>query len=164
MGRYPIELRAKIMTLRDAGYSYHAIAGKVDKRASSISQFVCTFKDRSNLTEQSGRGRGRLLSPRDERAITRVMLSGECGSPAEIAQQAANIGLSPVSASTVRRALARQGYSAYVQKPKPSLSKKNLRERLKWAKERRHWTKQDWEKILFSDESKVVLMRTTSRS
>ena len=124
MGRYPIELRAKIMTLRDVGYLYHAIAGKVDKRASSISQFVCTFKDRSNLTEQSGRGRGRLLSPRDERAITRVMLSGECDSPAEIAQQAANIGLSPVSASTVRRALARQGYSLMSRNPNPRCPKK----------------------------------------
>ena len=37
----------------------------------------------------------------------------------------------------------------------------NKRKRLRWAKEHRHWTEEDWKKALWTDESKFGLHRRT---
>jgi hypothetical protein len=44
-----------------------------------------------------------------------------------------------------------------VARKKPWLSKENIKKRFEWAKEYRHWTKEDWRKVIFSDESPFTL-------
>ena len=62
------------------------------------------------------------------------------------------------SARTVRRRLlegdlvSRSHFSA----KKPLLSKKNIRDRLIFCERYRDWTAEDWEKVIFSDESPAL--------
>ncbi len=56
-----------------------------------------------------------------------------------------------VSARTVRRRLED------VAKNKPKLTKRQKQARLEWARKHRGWTKSDWEKVLWSDESPFTL-------
>jgi len=80
------------------------------------------------------------LTLRNERAIKRVILSGECDTASGIARQALNLGLPRVSEAMVRRALRRHGLAARVKHKKPVLTKRHKALRLAWAREHRHWT------------------------
>ena len=43
---------------------------------------------------------------------------------------------------------------------KPFVSIKNRMARVKWAKEHLNWTKADWSRVVWSDESKYLLFGT----
>lgn len=60
-----------------------------------------------------------------------------------------------VSRRTVSRALHDAGMKAGTKKKKPALSKKNIKERLAFAKSHRNWTVEDWKTVIFSDETKI---------
>ena len=48
-------------------------------------------------------------------------------------------------------------------KEKPYLRLANKRKRLIWAKEHRHWTEEDWNKVLWTDESKFEVFGSHRR-
>jgi transposase len=162
--RYPLALRVEILALYRHGLSVRSIAKKFGKDPGSVSRFLRTFMARPGLVDRAGRGRRRTLTLRDEHVVKRVILSGECDTAAEISRQALNLGLPRVSEATVRRALRRQGLVARIMRKKPALTKRHKALRLAWAKERRNWTAADWERVIFSDESKVVLVNCAGRS
>ena len=60
-----------------------------------------------------------------------------------------------VNDNTVSRALKSSGFNAIEKESKPFLSAKNIKARLKFAKEHKNWTKEEWNKITWSDESKI---------
>ncbi|CAD6194976.1 unnamed protein product [Caenorhabditis auriculariae] len=64
---------------------------------------------------------------------------------------------SPPSVSTVKRRLNAAGIMGRRPVKKPLISEKNRAARVKWAKEHLNWTRQDWNKILSSDEIKFLL-------
>ncbi|KAG1223514.1 hypothetical protein G6F67_009367 [Rhizopus microsporus] len=57
--------------------------------------------------------------------------------------------------STVRRALKKAGFVAFVKPRKPLLRAVNIKKRLQWAEEHKDWTVDDWKRVIFSDETKV---------
>ena len=59
-----------------------------------------------------------------------------------------------VSSRTVRRKLGEEGLVGRIAAKKPLLKEKNRVKRLKFAKEHNKWTKEDWYKVLWTDESK----------
>jgi hypothetical protein len=144
--------------------SDNKISKLVNKRQSCVSRFVCNSMGRQSLGERTGRGRKFKLSLRDERVIKRLIMSGECESAAEIARQAENLGLPRVCENTVRNALRRQGLFARVMRKKPFLSKKHKALRLAWARKYRTWTVSDWERVIFSDETKMTVLNSSGRT
>ena len=60
-----------------------------------------------------------------------------------------------VDDNTVRRALKNSGFKAIEKASKPFLSVKNIRARLKFAKDHKDWTNEDWNRIIWSDETKI---------
>ena len=68
-----------------------------------------------------------------------------------------------MSSSTVRRRLSQQfGLRAYRPAKKPLLSKKNIRDRLNFCRKYESYTPEDWNKVLFSDETNVYLFHSTA--
>ncbi len=53
----------------------------------------------------------------------------------------------------IRRAFKLEGYVRGVRRRKPPISEKNQRLRLAWAYEHEHWTLEQWDTILWSDET-----------
>lgn len=70
-------------------------------------------------------------------------------------------GLSHVSYYAVRYALRKAGFRRRAARRKPPISEKNRVDRLRFAEEHRHWTQEQWEKILWSDETWVTAGRHT---
>lgn len=56
--------------------------------------------------------------------------------------------------SAIRTAF-KEGYCRAIRRRKPPLSEENQRKRLQWAQEHEHWTLEQWDEILWSDESWV---------
>ena len=67
-----------------------------------------------------------------------------------------NTGLS-VHKNTISNVLRESGYVARKIVHKPLLSKDHMKRRLEWAKKYKDWTEVDWEKVLFTDETKIEL-------
>ena len=59
----------------------------------------------------------------------------------------------PVSTSTVKRQLRDAGILGRVAKKKTYLRLANEKKRIRWAKDQRHWTEEDWKKVLRTDKS-----------
>ena len=62
-----------------------------------------------------------------------------------------------ISESTVNRRLRDNNLFGRRPSRKPLISKKNWMARIKFTKKHLYWTKQDWGKVLWSDESKYNL-------
>ena len=69
-----------------------------------------------------------------------------------------------VSGWTVRRALKRAGFPSRVKQKKPKLTQKHIKDRLDFAKRHQHWTLSDWQRVIFSDESKINRFNSDGRS
>lgn len=65
-----------------------------------------------------------------------------------------------ISVHTARRRL--RAAELYARRPakKPFISEKNRKARLAFARRYQHWTKDDWSKVLWSDESKFNLFNS----
>src|SRR4051812_20707885 len=81
--------------------------------------------------------------------------SGECETATQIHQNLRSCSLPEMSVDTVRRILYLHGYAAYIKRKKPMLAEKHRQQRLAWDKAHGHWTHSHWEKVLWSDETKI---------
>ncbi|GBB94205.1 hypothetical protein RclHR1_02310011 [Rhizophagus clarus] len=68
-----------------------------------------------------------------------------------------------VSVCTVKRTLHRNGLSSKIKQKKPYLKKKHREQRLKFAKKYRNWSFEDWNKVIWSDESKFMIFGSDSQ-
>lgn len=95
--------------------------------------------------------RPNLLSDRDARAMERLLTQQVAKTPKEAAQMIQK----PVSEWTARRALKKIGLEAAIKPKKPALSDKNVKARLKFCKKYKHWSVDDWKRVIWSDETRI---------
>ena len=108
-------------------------------------------------------GRSRKLTKGDEKYLKINSLRDRKKSSNAIAADFAYSTGRQVHPSTVRRALIRNGLHGRVAKRKPLLRKANKTKRLKFAKKHKNWSPIQWEKLLWSDESKFEIFGTKRR-
>ena len=63
-----------------------------------------------------------------------------------------------MSESTVRWHLAENNFKVYITARKPLLCPFNKKKKLERTKTHKHWTAGDWERVLFTDESKLQIL------
>ena len=68
-----------------------------------------------------------------------------------------------VSRKTVNNALLEKGYKCYRAPPKLIISNNNIIARRNFAREHLNWNMEDWQRIVFSDESSFSLVNTNGR-
>ena len=101
-------------------------------------------------------GRPRKLSPRDIRQIIRHIRTNKHTRRLSLSTLKKDLHLS-VHEHTIHSALQQAGYFHRVARHRPYLNKLDRSRRLKFAKEHRDWTKEQWAHVLFSDEMAVKL-------
>lgn len=100
-------------------------------------------------------GRPQKLSPQDKHYCIRAVTSGKLKTAVSVKQELeTNLNIN-VDESTIRRALKDAGLQAMKKEKKPKLSDKNIKERLKFAKQHKDWTLEDWKHVIWSDETKI---------
>jgi transposase len=129
----------------------------IAKEVRCARQTVRTWLDRYEKTgdvqDLEGRGRNRITTEREDMMIGNLMEKDSERSAADVSSmmQAKGVTISPPS---VRRRLHEQGWNYRRPLTKPLLKEDHRRRRILWAKQMKD---QDWEKVIFTDESTFQL-------
>ena len=112
---------------------------------------IALASQRVNQVTQPRTGRPNLLSVRDHRHLIRTARINPRIKYRELLEKT---GLS-CSKSTAYRALKAYGLTNWLAKKRPLLTPEVAALRLTWCKEREAWTKNQWLKVIWSDECSV---------
>jgi transposase len=156
-----IEIRDRILVNIDNGLSDRKVAAIVDVSRSTVQNI--RREHRPNVSTQNT-GRPAKLSAQNKRFLVRSLTSGELDTAVQANKRLKTDLNVFVSDDTVRRALVEVGLEASVKVSKPLLSKKNIAERLAFAKRHEFWTMADWERVVWSDETKINRFNSDGRS
>ncbi|CAD6189904.1 unnamed protein product [Caenorhabditis auriculariae] len=146
-----------IVVGRQNGLTMMTLAGMFGVTEAGISQFLKRQKAQDGSTNSQRTGRPRVTDRNDDRNILKTSRTNPRLIAPAIRREVFLNSPSPPSVSTVKRRLNAAGIMGRRPVKKPLISEKNRAGRVKWAKEHLNWTRQDWNKILWSDESKFLL-------
>ena len=165
MGKKAVEpfTRAQAVALYQSGMNMNKVSKQLKISRCCVRNAIMKFENQGRFTDSKRSGRPNKLSERDERELKRLVQGENRLSVAKITKDFC-IGLStPVSKETVRRYLKKLGYEYAVKIKKQFLSIKHRKARVEWCKQYLHWTKQDWRKVIFSDESTFYVLKRKSQ-
>ena len=100
-------------------------------------------------------GRPPISNARDQRHLIKIMKENRRQSSTELAKQWELSNGKQASARTVRRVLQNQNYLWRSACKKPRLTENQKSNRKIWCNKFKHWTKDDWKNVFFSDEMNV---------
>ena len=149
------DVKTAILHLKDVGLTQNEIAEEVNCSQSTVSR-IC--RQNSNIQSQRDRcGRNKKTTARDDRRLKKLVTEDRSLSTRLLARHWSTKNSNQLSQSTVVRRLRAMGYKSRIPACKPLLNRIQKANRLQWAKAKAHWTLKQWERILFSDESKFNL-------
>jgi transposase len=102
-------------------------------------------------------GRKRITSARDDRRIKKVIEENRRMPAKKLKTVLEEQGVK-VSVNTLRRRSYEQGFKCRRPLKKPKLTPAMIKKRLTWAKEHAAFTQDDWNKVVFSDESTFEIL------
>lgn len=145
-----------------AGWTCKEIAGAIVINYDAVKKYCQRVpeKQASNTslsTDRKGKcGRDRCTTQRDDRVMCRTALGDRFLTATAIKRQHDDINC---CVRTVRRRLNDSGLLSRTPAPKSLLSLVHKRNRLTWSIEHLNWTQQQWQTVIFSDESKFVIQQ-----
>ena len=122
--------RAKVVILRQLGWSYGKIAEELQCSKSTARHTCQQYLETRKTADKAKSGRPKLLSPRESRFIERKSLADRFMTAPAIAAEFQEYCQKDVSVTTVRRCLSECGLFGCVARRKPLLSAKNRKKRL----------------------------------
>jgi len=160
MHSIPTPLRETVVNLLLDDYSIRQVAQKTGVPSSTVGRISKqVIPDKENIP----RGRPPKLSSQDKRHLVNKIKSGQLDNAVQGMEFVNSINPQPVCAQTVRNALKEQGLKSVVKKKVPLLVSRHRRARLKWAQKYQHWTEEDWKRVIWSDETKILLIGSDGR-
>ena len=123
---------------------------------SGIRKLCVHYQSTGSITNQPGKGRKKCTSSKTDRRIVRMALKNRRMTSGDINESLKGAGVN-VTARTVRNRLIAGGLRARIPRKKPYLNSRQRAARFQWAKEHVFWKKEDWDKVLFSDEVRISI-------
>ena len=150
------ETRNSIISLLDSGLSSRQIEAQLGVGHTTVDRVRASARPDA---QKRSAGRPAKLTGVDKRRLVRMITSGKADTAVQAAQELKDTVGVEASTKTVRRALKEAGLKASVKKKKP----RHVRERMDFALRHQHWTVEDWERIVWSDETKVNRLGSDGR-
>ena len=148
-----VEQRAAVVTLSKEHYSGRAIAKKLRISNCAVQKILKKVEETGTVKDRPRSGRPSSTTPRQDRLLSHLALSDRRATSRDLKRAFEDATGSQISCRTVRRKLLRSGLRGCVAAKKPLRTDTHRRKRLDWCQERKDWTHQQWEKLLFSDEA-----------
>ena len=134
--------------------------------ARAINCNVCTVRCLRQCLRETGwtadcprSGRPRVTTPAQDRYIRTSHLWDRYRMVTTTARVTPGTHNPSISAQTVLNRLREAGLRACVPVVRQVLTRHHWQQRRLWAQTHRRWTRQDWQKVLFTDESRFCLTR-----
>jgi transposase len=99
-------------------------------------------------------GRPSIVCSYTKNIVRRNILSGKLLTATDVHKALVEMGYN-LSTKTAANVLKSLNFFSAIKKKKPFMSKKHKKARLSWAKRHEHWTSDDWQRVVFSDETKI---------
>ena len=115
------------------------------------------FRESGSYSTKRRSGRPRATTSKEEQYIKTTSLRNRTATAGNIQSIVNTTRAKSVSRSTVKRRLVEHGLNGRVAVSKPLQRARNKRKRLLWARKFKGYTKEDWENVLFTGESKFEI-------
>lgn len=147
--------RAQIVLLHSQKMTLSAIARRMKCSRCAVRTAIKRYQETGLYANKSKSGRKRATTTREDRLLQRISLRDRRKTSKELSSELLIEHNISISAQTVRRRLASVGLHGRIARRKPRLTENHKKMRLLWAKKYRHWTIDDWAKVMWSDESNI---------
>uniref|UniRef100_A0A8C7G2D6 Transposase n=1 Tax=Oncorhynchus kisutch TaxID=8019 RepID=A0A8C7G2D6_ONCKI len=117
------------------------------------------YRETGRTADHPRSGRPRVTTPAQDRCIRTSHLRDRYRMATTTARVTPGKHNPSISAQTVRNRLREAGLSACRPVVRQVLNRHHQQQRRLWAQTHRRWTRQDWQKVLFSDELRFCLTR-----
>ena len=149
-----------IKALIEKGMSLRNISSKLKIPLSTVGR----HSKKMNLKSKCKVGRRKILSERDEKFCVNQMTTGKSKTVVELKREIKRRFNIDVCTDTLSQTLKKHGLKSGEKKKKPLLSNKNIKARLDFAKKHQDWTADDWNRVIFSDETKINRFNSDGRT
>lgn len=148
--------KGQIIGLKNEGISYRRIARLVGCDAATVMRWWRRWNEEANYRRRNGSGRRRASTVREDQRLRVAAVRDRFTTTRAVGNEwVAAIGR-PISTSTVYRRIRSFGLSSYRPLLTLPLTPVHRARRLEWCDERRNWV-QEWQRVVFSDESRFCL-------
>ena len=144
---------ASMLSFNEAGWSTRAIGQKLHRSQTVVSRTLRNYEFDSFVGRKPQAKDRRKTSIRGDRLLLRIAKKNS----SLPLQDITNISEFPISRFTLSRRLKEVELYSRVKRHKPYVSEKNIQERLDWAILHKGWTPEQWNKVVWSDETIVKL-------
>ena len=149
--------------LRLAGKTATEISKVIGRSKSTITRYFKTVRAGESRIEKYSPGRPRKLNDNSCRIMKRAFEKSPRKSCKKLKSEYPDI-FKDVKVRTMQDyACNRLGYKTRSARKKPLLTEAHRRKRLKFCKDHKHWTKEDWRAVMWSDESTFKCITDASK-
>ncbi|GFU29006.1 transposable element Tcb2 transposase [Trichonephila clavipes] len=145
--------RGLIIGMKTAGWSTRRVAGQVDRSECAVRNCWEQWTREGTHARKTGSGATRKTTRREDRRIVRQALVDPTVTRSMIR---ADVGVAIVS-QTISRHLTEANLKSKCPFRALPLTPEHRQLRLQWCQARSMWNVTDWQKVVFSDESRFVL-------
>ncbi|KAG1188305.1 hypothetical protein G6F70_009525 [Rhizopus microsporus] len=137
--------RADIISALRSNKTYNAIKEELGVSKGTISKIAAEIQHCS----ENKVGRPQCLSTQEARLVLRKFSTGDFRNAEEAAKSLRSLG-TQISAQTVRNLLSAANFKAVYKRPVSPLTTVRKKARLQFARKYKHWTVDDWRRVVFS--------------
>ncbi|GFU95808.1 transposable element Tc1 transposase [Trichonephila clavipes] len=153
-----------IVGMRCASCSVTETAIYLGRSRSTVSAVMTAYKKCGNVPSgKHNSGRKRKLTDRVKRVLTRIVARKRKQSLSQITSEVNSHLRNPISARTVQRDFHSSNLYGRVGIRKPLVTARHALQRRQWCRTHRQWTPQQWQQVIWSDESTFTQFQTTGR-
>ena len=139
------------------------IARQLGCSQATISKLRRRFEETGSVRDRPRSGRPRITTPNQDRWIVLQHLRDRFRPASATARVTPGLRYLRISADTVRRRLRSQHLRARRPVRGPVLGNVQRRNRLRWCRQHLRWTRQQWNGVVFSDESRFCVSMADGR-
>ncbi|KAI3357845.1 hypothetical protein L3Q82_016235 [Scortum barcoo] len=155
------DTRNKIVDLHQAGKTESAIGKQLGVKKSTVGAIIRKWKTYKTTDNLPRSGAPRKISPRGVKMITRTVSKNPRTTRGDLVNDLQRAG-TKVTKATISNTLRRQGLKSCSARRVPLLKPVHVQARLKFAREHLDDPEEDWENVIWSDETKIELFGKNS--
>lgn len=155
------DLRVRIVDLHKAGMGYKKISKVLDVKVTTIGAIVRKFKEYNMTINRPRPGAPKKISPRGVTMLLRTVRNHPAITRQELVNDLKAAGTT-VCKETIGNTLRNNGLTSCSARKVPLLKKAHVEARLKYANDHLKDEPSYWEKVLWSDETKIELFGLNS--